>query len=188
MQGAINDGFAKFTEALFVAEQQARQAVELRSKVQQEIAHREKAAKDAELRNLAIRYPHSPLTLSASWHMVCSGRLMILQVPSLAGQLCARHEGDQCYCQRSVQRRDTTELCRARQERAGAAPSLAERAAGATVPSGIGADLPGPPPGGPPGADAYPPPPPPPQGQRESREEREERVRRDEIRKDRRGA
>lgn len=55
MQGAINDGFAKFTEALFVAEQQARQAVELRSKVQQEIAHREKAAKDAELRNLAIR-------------------------------------------------------------------------------------------------------------------------------------
>ena len=54
-QGAINDGFAKFTEALFVAEQQARQAVELRSKVQLEIAHREKAAKDAELRNLAIR-------------------------------------------------------------------------------------------------------------------------------------
>ena len=55
MQGAINDGFAKFTEALFVAEQRARQAVELRSKVQQEIAHREKAAKDAELRSLAIR-------------------------------------------------------------------------------------------------------------------------------------
>ena len=38
-----------------MAEQQARQAVELRSKVQMEIAHKEKAQKDAELRNLAIR-------------------------------------------------------------------------------------------------------------------------------------
>ncbi len=55
MQGAINDNFAKFTEALFVAEQQARQAVEMRTKVQQELAAREKAKKDAELRNLAIR-------------------------------------------------------------------------------------------------------------------------------------
>lgn len=54
-QGAISDNFAKFTESLFVAEQHARQAVEMRTKVQQEMAAREKAKKDAELRNLAIR-------------------------------------------------------------------------------------------------------------------------------------
>ena len=88
VQGAINDGFAKFTEALFVAEQQARQAVELRSKVQQEIAHREKAAKDAELRNLAIRCPYLPLTLSASWHMVCSGLLGLPTSTLLRYDLC----------------------------------------------------------------------------------------------------
>lgn len=55
VQGAINDNFAKFTEALFVAEQQARQAVEMRTNVQKELAAREKAKKDLELRNLAIR-------------------------------------------------------------------------------------------------------------------------------------
>ena len=38
-----------------MAEQQARQAVEMRTKVQKELAAREKAKKDAELRNLAIR-------------------------------------------------------------------------------------------------------------------------------------
>ncbi|KAK9813503.1 hypothetical protein WJX73_002946 [Symbiochloris irregularis] len=54
-EGAISDNFAKFTESLFVAEQHARQAVEMRTKVQQEMAAREKAKKDAELRNLAIR-------------------------------------------------------------------------------------------------------------------------------------
>ena len=32
---AVNDNFAKFTESLYVAEQSARQAVEMRSKVQQ---------------------------------------------------------------------------------------------------------------------------------------------------------
>ena len=52
---AINDNFAKMTEALYVAEQAARTAVEHRSKVQREIAAREKEQKDRELRELAIK-------------------------------------------------------------------------------------------------------------------------------------
>ena len=52
---AINDNFAKMTEALYVAEQSARQAVEMRSKVQKELALKEKEKKDRELRDLAIK-------------------------------------------------------------------------------------------------------------------------------------
>ncbi|KAK9811770.1 hypothetical protein WJX72_009762 [[Myrmecia] bisecta] len=52
---AINDNFAKFTEALYVAEQTARTAVEMRSKVQREIAAKEKEKKERELRELAMR-------------------------------------------------------------------------------------------------------------------------------------
>ena len=52
---AINDQFAKMTEALYVAEQSARQAVEMRSKVQRELAAKEKEKKDRELRELAIK-------------------------------------------------------------------------------------------------------------------------------------
>lgn len=54
-ESAINDNFAKMTEALYVAEQSARQAVEMRSKVQREIAAKEKEKKDRELRELAIK-------------------------------------------------------------------------------------------------------------------------------------
>jgi hypothetical protein len=52
---AINDNFAKLTEALYVSEQSARQAVEMRSKVQRELAAKEKEKKDRELRELAIK-------------------------------------------------------------------------------------------------------------------------------------
>lgn len=52
---AINDNFAKMTEALYVAEQSARQAVEMRSRVQRELAAKEKEKKDRELRELAIK-------------------------------------------------------------------------------------------------------------------------------------
>ena len=55
MQVAINDNFAKFTEALYVAEKQARNAVEMRNKVQRELAAKAKDKKDRELRELAIR-------------------------------------------------------------------------------------------------------------------------------------
>jgi SNW domain-containing protein 1 len=50
---AINDGFAKFAEALYVAEGAAREAVELRAAVQRELASKAAAAKEAELRELA---------------------------------------------------------------------------------------------------------------------------------------
>jgi len=50
---AINDNFAKFAEALYVAEGAAREAVELRAAVQRELAAKAAAAKEAELRELA---------------------------------------------------------------------------------------------------------------------------------------
>ncbi|CAH2048144.1 unnamed protein product [Thlaspi arvense] len=49
----VNDDFAKLSEALYVAEQKAREAVSLRSKVQKEMAMKEKERKDQELRALA---------------------------------------------------------------------------------------------------------------------------------------
>ena len=52
---AINDQFAKFTEALYIAEQKARSAVEARSKMQRELLAREKERKERELRDLALR-------------------------------------------------------------------------------------------------------------------------------------
>mmetsp|Transcript_9525 Transcript_9525/g.11055 ORF Transcript_9525/g.11055 Transcript_9525/m.11055 type:complete len:590 (+) Transcript_9525:98-1867(+) len=51
----INDNFAKLTEALYVAEQKARVAVEARSKIQKELLMREKEKKEDELRMLAQR-------------------------------------------------------------------------------------------------------------------------------------
>jgi len=51
----INDGFAKFTEALYIAEQKARAAVEARGKMQKELLSREKERKEAELRELAMQ-------------------------------------------------------------------------------------------------------------------------------------
>lgn len=49
----INDNFAKLSESLYVAEQKARDAVELRSKVQKEMMQKEKDRKEQELRALA---------------------------------------------------------------------------------------------------------------------------------------
>jgi SNW domain-containing protein 1 len=54
-ESAINDGFAKFTEALYVAEHKARAAVEARSRMQRELLAREKDRKEVELRELATR-------------------------------------------------------------------------------------------------------------------------------------
>eukprot|EP00191_Tetraselmis_sp_GSL018_P017074 CAMPEP_0177592518 /NCGR_PEP_ID=MMETSP0419_2-20121207/8604_1 /TAXON_ID=582737 /ORGANISM="Tetraselmis sp., Strain GSL018" /LENGTH=608 /DNA_ID=CAMNT_0019083393 /DNA_START=90 /DNA_END=1913 /DNA_ORIENTATION=- len=51
----INDNFAKLSEALYIAEQKAREAVEMRSKIQREIHAKEKEKKEAELRELAQR-------------------------------------------------------------------------------------------------------------------------------------
>lgn len=49
----INDNFAKLSEALYVAEQKAREAVAMRSKVQRELMLKEKERKEQELRALA---------------------------------------------------------------------------------------------------------------------------------------
>ncbi|KAK3159164.1 hypothetical protein QOZ80_2AG0146520 [Eleusine coracana subsp. coracana] len=49
----INDNFAKLSEALYVAEQKAREAVQMRSKVQRELQLKEKERKEQELRALA---------------------------------------------------------------------------------------------------------------------------------------
>ncbi|ESW24976.1 hypothetical protein PHAVU_004G176500 [Phaseolus vulgaris] len=49
----INDNFAKLSEALYVAEQKAREAVAMRSKVQKEMMLKEKERKEQELRALA---------------------------------------------------------------------------------------------------------------------------------------
>ncbi|KAK1266155.1 hypothetical protein QJS04_geneDACA002496 [Acorus gramineus] len=49
----INDNFAKLSEALYVAEQKAREAVAMRSKVQKELLLKEKERKEQELRALA---------------------------------------------------------------------------------------------------------------------------------------
>ncbi|KAL3684141.1 hypothetical protein R1sor_002163 [Riccia sorocarpa] len=51
----INDNFAKLSEALYVAEQKAREAVEMRSKIQRELLLKEKEKKEQELRTLAQR-------------------------------------------------------------------------------------------------------------------------------------
>lgn len=49
----INDNFAKLSEALYVSEQKAREAVAMRSKVQKEMMLKEKERKEQELRALA---------------------------------------------------------------------------------------------------------------------------------------
>nr|XP_043623321.1 SNW/SKI-interacting protein A-like [Erigeron canadensis]XP_043623322.1 SNW/SKI-interacting protein A-like [Erigeron canadensis]XP_043623323.1 SNW/SKI-interacting protein A-like [Erigeron canadensis]XP_043623324.1 SNW/SKI-interacting protein A-like [Erigeron canadensis]XP_043623325.1 SNW/SKI-interacting protein A-like [Erigeron canadensis]XP_043623326.1 SNW/SKI-interacting protein A-like [Erigeron canadensis] len=49
----INDNFAKLSESLYLAEQKAREAVAMRSKVQKEMMMKEKEKKELELRALA---------------------------------------------------------------------------------------------------------------------------------------
>jgi SNW domain-containing protein 1 len=51
----INDNFAKFSEALFVADRHAREEVRARSQMQQLLAQKEKTQKEENLRLLAQR-------------------------------------------------------------------------------------------------------------------------------------
>lgn len=55
MQVHINDNFAKFSEALFIADRHAREEVRQRALMQQKLAEKEKAAKEENLRMLAQR-------------------------------------------------------------------------------------------------------------------------------------
>mmetsp|Transcript_9135 Transcript_9135/g.15981 ORF Transcript_9135/g.15981 Transcript_9135/m.15981 type:complete len:641 (-) Transcript_9135:637-2559(-) len=54
-QSVINDKFAGLSEALFMAEAKAREAITMRAQVQKELLAKEKAKKEAELRELAMR-------------------------------------------------------------------------------------------------------------------------------------
>ena len=51
----INDNFAKFSEALFIADRHAREEVRQRALMQQKLAQKEKEAKEEHLRSLAQR-------------------------------------------------------------------------------------------------------------------------------------
>jgi SNW domain-containing protein 1 len=51
----VNAGFAKLAEALYIAERVARQDIEERARIQQEVARRRKEAKEEELRALAAK-------------------------------------------------------------------------------------------------------------------------------------
>ncbi|KAH0898034.1 hypothetical protein HID58_047602 [Brassica napus] len=53
----INNSFAKLSESLYVAEEKAREAVSMRSKVQKEMVMKEKERKEQELRALAQKLP-----------------------------------------------------------------------------------------------------------------------------------
>ncbi|KAL6760980.1 SKIP/SNW domain-containing protein [Haematococcus lacustris] len=54
-QTQVNDKFAGFSEALFMAEAKAREAITMRAAVQKELLMKEKAKKEAELRELATK-------------------------------------------------------------------------------------------------------------------------------------
>jgi SNW domain-containing protein 1 len=49
----INENFSKFAEALYIADRKAREAIEMRAKVEQTIAQKEKTKKEEDLKNLA---------------------------------------------------------------------------------------------------------------------------------------
>lgn len=51
----INDKFASLSEALFTAESKAREAISLRAAMQKEMLQKEKAKKEGELRELAMK-------------------------------------------------------------------------------------------------------------------------------------
>merc|ERR1712167_443955 len=50
----INDNFSKLSEALYIAEQKARENTELRSRVIKELSVREKEKKDADIKRLLL--------------------------------------------------------------------------------------------------------------------------------------
>merc|ERR1712083_318732 len=60
----INDNFAKLSEALYIAEQKAREDTELRNRIAKEQYLREKERKDAEIRATAIQNKLEKMTSS----------------------------------------------------------------------------------------------------------------------------
>lgn len=51
----INDNFAKFSEALYIAERESRKEIQMRQEIQKKAAQKEKERKEQSLRNLAAR-------------------------------------------------------------------------------------------------------------------------------------
>ena len=51
----INDNFAKFSEALYIADKHAREEVKLRTEMQTQLAMKQKREKEEQLRELAQR-------------------------------------------------------------------------------------------------------------------------------------
>lgn len=49
----INENFSKFAEALYIADRKAREAIEMRAKVEQTIAQKDKAKREDDLKQLA---------------------------------------------------------------------------------------------------------------------------------------
>ncbi|GAB4821948.1 hypothetical protein N2152v2_008994 [Parachlorella kessleri] len=100
---AINDQFAKFTEALYIAgalsiaaEQKARSAVEARAKMQRELLAREKERKERELRELALKARMDRMGVAAApAAAAAAGGAVPAGVPEAGGRvpLAARAEG-----------------------------------------------------------------------------------------------
>ncbi len=162
----INDQFAKFTEALYIAEHKARSAVETRAKMQREIMSRDKERKEEELRDLAMRARLDRLGGAAGAGAEAPGR-----DEGRAYVAPSREGGDDDSRRRSAspesdEERDLPAANRTRDERRGGGGGRESRDAR----GGHRSD----------GSDDEER-----EGLDETREEREERRRRDEIREDR---
>ena len=53
LQVHINENFAKLSEALYIADRKAREAVEMRAQIEKKLAQKEKEKKEQNLRDLA---------------------------------------------------------------------------------------------------------------------------------------
>ena len=62
----INDKFAQFAEALFTADRHAREEVNMRAKMQQKLAEKEKLAKEEHLRDMAKKAREERAAATAS--------------------------------------------------------------------------------------------------------------------------
>ena len=91
---SINDNFAKLSEALYVAEGKAREAIEMRGKIQREIQTKEKQKKEDELRQLAQKARMERAGLGASSGQGAAGRSSPGAGPSYEPAPAAEAGGD----------------------------------------------------------------------------------------------
>src|SRR5277367_5237626 len=67
----INDNFAKFSEALYAADRAAREEVQARSRIQAQLASKEREEKEQSLKNLAERARKERSDLIHSLRLTC---------------------------------------------------------------------------------------------------------------------